>query len=61
AERDHRDRAPGVQSIGHGREKNKTTTILQFAGQAGCFLPLFNGILPALDSKIVDNCNISLN
>ncbi|MEB4359996.1 hypothetical protein QA652_23645, partial [Klebsiella pneumoniae] len=28
---------------------------------AGCFLPLFNGILPALDSKIVDNCNISLN
>ncbi|AWF37476.1 hypothetical protein CSC17_1326 [Klebsiella oxytoca] len=42
-------------------EKHKTTTILQFARQAGCFMPRINDILPAFNSKIVDKCNIYLN
>lgn len=41
--------------------KHKTTTIIQFAEQVGCFLSRINGILPVLDSKIVDKYNISLN
>ncbi|PJR59265.1 hypothetical protein CWM52_21395 [Raoultella sp. T31] len=42
-------------------DKHKTTTILQFAEQVGCFLSHINGILPVLNSKIVDKYNISLN